>query len=111
MPRTARIKSKTGIYHVMLRGIGKQNIFEDDLDKQKFMMLLTEVKQKSQFSLYAYCLMNNHVHLLLKIGKDPLEIIIKRLGSNYAYWYNTRYERVGHLFQDRFKSEPVEDTV
>ena len=111
MPRTARIKSKTGIYHVMLRGIGKQNIFEDDLDKQKFMMLLTEVKQKSQFSLYAYCLMNNHVHLLLKIGKDPLEIIIKRLGSNYVYWYNTRYERVGHLFQDRFKSEPVEDAV
>ncbi len=67
MPRTARIKSKTGIYHVMLRGIGKQNIFEDELDKQKFMMLLTEAKQKSQFSLYAYCLMNNHVHLLLKI--------------------------------------------
>ena len=111
MPRTARIKSKTGIYHVMLRGIGKQNIFEDDLDKQKFMMLLTEAKQKSQFSLYAYCLMNNHVHLLLKTGKEPLEIIIKRIGSNYAYWYNTRYERIGHLFQDRFKSEPVEDEI
>ena len=111
MPRTARIKSKTGIYHVMLRGIGKQNIFEDDLDKQKFVALLAEVKQKSQFSLYAYCLMNNHVHLLLKVGKDPLEIIIKRLASNYVYWYNTRYERVGHLFQDRFKSEPVEDDV
>ena len=93
----------------MLRGIGKQNIFEDDLDKQKFLTLLAQCKEKGQFQLYAYCLMNNHVHLLLKTEKEPLAIIIKRLGSNYVYWYNTRYERVGHLFQDRFKSEPVED--
>ena len=95
----------------MLRGIGKQNIFEDDLDKKKFMQILAASKEKSGFELYAYCLMNNHVHLLLKVGNDPLEIIIKRIGSNYVYWYNTRYERVGHLFQDRFKSEPVENDV
>ena len=93
----------------MLRGIGKQNIFEDDLDKKKFMQILAEGKEKSGFRLYAYCLMNNHVHLLLKVEKEPLEIIFKRIGSNYVYWYNTRYERVGHLFQDRFKSEPVEN--
>ena len=111
MPRAARIKSETGVYHVMLRGIGKQNIFEDDLDKQKFLMLLAECKTKSGFNLYAYCLMNNHVHLLLKTGNEPLEIIFRRLGSNYVYWYNTRYERVGHLFQDRYKSEPVEDNA
>ena len=111
MPRAARRKSETGIYHVMLRGIGKQNIFEDDLDKKKFITILSECKEKSQFSLYAYCLMNNHVHLLLKTQGEPLEIIFKRIGSNYVYWYNTRYERVGHLFQDRFKSEPVEDEL
>lgn len=109
MPRTARQKSGTGIYHVMLRGIGKQNIFEDDLDKDSFLKILLESKEKSGFQLYAYCLMNNHVHLLIKEQKEPLEIIFKRIGSNYVYWYNTRYERVGHLFQDRFKSEPVED--
>ncbi len=109
MPRTARQTSSTGIYHAMLRGIGKQNIFEDDLDKERFLQILSESKEKSGFELYAYCLMNNHVHLLLKSQKDPLEIIFKRIGSNYVYWYNTRYERVGHLFQDRFKSEPVED--
>ena len=93
----------------MLRGIGKQNIFEDDLDKKKFIQILAESKEKSGFKLYAFCLMNNHVHLLLKVEKDPLEIIFKRIGSNYVYWYNTRYERVGHLFQDRFRSEPVEN--
>ena len=109
MPRMARLQSKTGIYHIMLRGIGKQNIFEDALDKQKFLDILFSCKQKSPFDLYAYCLMNNHVHLLLKTKDDPLETIFKRIGSNYVYWYNTRYERVGHLFQDRFKSEPVED--
>lgn len=111
MPRTARRPSVTGIYHVMLRGIGKQNIFEDDLDKKKFLKILSVSKEKSGFQLYAYCLMNNHVHLLLKVENDPLDIIMKRIGSNYVYWYNSRYERVGHLFQDRFKSEPVEDDV
>ena len=60
MPRTARQKSGTGIYHVMLRGIGKQNIFEDDLDKDSFLKILLESKEKSGFQLYAYCLMNNH---------------------------------------------------
>ena len=111
MPRTARRESKTGIYHVMMRGIGKQNIFEDEQDKEAFLDILFQSKQKSGFLLYAYCLMNNHVHLLLKTGDDPLEIIFKRIGSKYVYWYNTRYERVGHLFQDRFKSEPVENDV
>ena len=109
MPRTARRQSSTGIYHIMMRGIGKQNIFEDDLDKKKFIQILASTKEKSGFRLFAYCLMNNHVHLLLKAENDPPEIIIKRIGSNYVYWYNTRYERVGHLFQDRFKSEPVEN--
>ena len=85
MPRTARKPSNTGIYHVMLRGIGKQNIFEDDLDKKKFIQILAESKAKSEFKLYAFCLMNNHVHLLLKVEKDPLEIIFKRIGSNYAW--------------------------
>lgn len=109
MPRAARKKSETDIYHVMLRGIGKQNIFEDNRDKEKFLRILSDCKEKSGFSLFAYCLMNNHVHLLLKVNAEPLEVIFKRIGSNYVYWYNTRYERVGHLFQDRFKSEPVEN--
>ena len=109
MPRKARAKSITGIYHVMLRGINKQNIFEDDEDKQKFMQVFTLYKKTCEFEVYAYCLMNNHVHFLIKEGKEELSKIIKRIGTKYVYWYNWKYERTGHLFQDRFKSEAVED--
>ena len=97
MPRTARRKSETNIYHAMLRGIGKQNIFEDDLDKEKFLQILAEAKEKRHFALYAYCLMNKHVHLLLKTEDTPLEIIFKQIGSNYVYWYNTRYDDRGRF--------------
>ena len=108
MPRQQRIKSESGIYHIMLRGVNKQAIFQDDEDNLKFISILNECKAKSEFQLFAYCLMGNHVHILLQEGKEPLELIFKRLGSRYVYWYNTKYQRVGHLFQDRFKSEPVE---
>ena len=109
MPRTARETSSTGIYHVILRGINQQNIFEDDEDKTKFLLILREMKEACDFSLYAYALMSNHVHLLIKVGEQPLEHIFKRIGGKYVYWFNKKYQRTGHLFQDRFKSEPVED--
>ena len=108
MPRRAREKSRTNIYHVMLRGINRQTIFEDDEDMSVFVKELKRCKQKSDFRLYAFCLMPNHVHLLMETSREPLEIIFKRLGSRYAGWYNRKYERAGHLFQDRFRSEKVE---
>lgn len=61
-----------------------------------------------KFELFAYCLMGNHIHLLLKEGAESLEQIFKRLCGRFVYWYNIKYQRVGHLFQDRFKSEPVD---
>lgn len=109
MPRKARIKSQTGIYHVILRGINHQIIFEDCEDYQKYLELLKEYQEISGYKLYAYCLMDNHLHLLIKEGEEELGNIFKRLGSSYVYWYNWKYNRSGHLFQDRFKSEPVED--
>ena len=108
MPRRARELSRTNIYHVMLRGINRQTIFEDNEDMYVFMTELKRCKDISDFKLHAFCLMPNHIHLLLETGKEPLEIIFKRLGSRYAVWYNRKYERVGHLFQDRFRSEKVE---
>ena len=66
MARKAREKSESGIYHIMLRGINKQMIFEDDEDKIKFLDTLKEYKGKSGYKIYAYCLMGNHVHLLIK---------------------------------------------
>ena len=107
MPRQARKKSETGIYHVMLRGINQQQIFEDTEDYDKFLQILIDCKNISKFDLFAYCLMGNHIHLLIKEGTETLDQIFKRICVRFVYWYNTKYCRVGHLFQDRFKSEPV----
>ena len=109
MPRQARRKSESGIYHIMLRGINKQVIFEDEEDNFKFLETLKKYKAISGYKIFAYCLMSNHVHLLLKVEKEDIDLIIKRIASSYVYWYNWKYKRNGHLFQDRFKSEPVEN--
>ncbi|WP_129598518.1 transposase [Anaerophilus nitritogenes] len=108
MPRHAREKSNSGIYHIMLRGINKQNIFEDDEDRQKFIEVINRYKIVSEYEVYGYCLMDNHVHLLMKEFTESISTAIKRISSSYVYWYNDKYDRCGHLFQERFKSENVE---
>ncbi len=109
MPRKAITKGSTNIYHIMMRRINKQVIFEDDGDRRFFLKTLGHCKEVSGFRLYAFCLMSNHVHLLMETGEEPLETVFKRIGSGYVKWYNQKYQRVGHLFQDRFRSENVED--
>jgi len=109
MPRSVRKKSVTDTYHVMLRGIDRQVIFRDEEDYLRFLKVLSECKQLCGFELFAYCLMPNHIHLLLRVRSEPLDLVFRRLGSRFVYWYNLKYERVGHLFQDRYRSEPVED--
>lgn len=109
MPRTARKRSASGYYHVLIRGIGKQNIFEDDEDRQRFIDTLKRYKQELTFEIHAYCLMGNHIHILIKDIEDKLDLILKKIEGSYAYYFNWKYERVGHLFQDRFKSEVIED--
>lgn len=108
MPRDKRVKSKTGVYHVMMRGNERKEILRDVEDKDKFINIVLEKKQISGYELYAYCIMNNHVHLLIKEG-EPLSKLMKRINVSYAYYYNKKYDRVGHVFQDRYKSEPIED--
>lgn len=108
MPRQARTKSRSNIYHVMLRGVNKQVIFEEDEDRRVFLGLVRKCKEVSGFRLHAFCLMTNHVHLLIEPAGEPLDVIFKRVGSGYAFWYNKKYQRTGHLFQDRFRSENVE---
>lgn len=109
MPRTARKQSPTSIYHLMVRGINRDRIFEADEDKDHYLKILKEAKTKSDFELYSYILMDNHLHLLVRENTDSIGTIMKRIGIRYASWYNKRHERVGHLFQDRFKSEAIED--
>lgn len=109
MPREPRKRSKSGIYHIIMRGINRQTIFEDDEDCWKFIQTLQKYKEVSEYELYAYCLMGNHLHLLLKEGKESLEQVMRRICGSYVYWYNRKYERIGNLFQDRYGSEPVEN--
>ena len=111
MPRQARKKSESGIYHVMLRGINQQQIFEEPEDFEKFLQILKDCKAISGYKLFAYCLMGNHIHLLIKPEEESLEQAFKRIGGRFVYWYNVKYQRIGHLFQDRFRSEPVETDV
>lgn len=107
MARQARKRSNTGIYHVMLRGIDKRDIFLDDEDKEKFIKVLIKAKESGKFEMLGYCLMDNHVHILIKEDEE-LGTSIKRITVGYVGWHNNKYERTGHLFQNRYKSEPVE---
>ncbi len=93
----------------MLRGINGQVIFEDKEDKEKILEAIKAYKAISGYKVFAYCLMSNHIHLLLKAEKEDLDLIVKRIAGSYVYWYNWKYKRRGHLFQDRFKSEPIDD--
>lgn len=108
MPRHARLRSESGVYHVMWRGVDRQRIFLSDDDRIGFLEKLSAVKSRTDLQIYAYCLMSNHVHLLVKEQTEPLGTTMKRLGTSYVQWYNQRRDRVGHLFQGRYISEPVE---
>lgn len=109
MPRQSRKLSKSNTYHMMMRGNERKNIFLDEEDRLKFIDILKEKKKDEGFYLYAYCLMDNHIHLLVKEGKDNISRIAKRINTSYAYYFNKKYKRVGHVFQDRYKSEEIED--
>lgn len=106
MGRVARAKSETGIYHIMLRGIDKRNIFLDEDEYAAFLQYLKKTGEKIEFTIYAFCLMTNHIHLLLKT-ENPVGDVVKRVAVGYAQYHNIKNGRTGHLFQNRFRSEAV----
>lgn len=108
MPRQARIISETGMYHVILRGINKQDIFFDNQDRYKFINELIKTKEKYEYELLTYCLMPNHVHFELKDKNMQLSEIMKSLNISYSSYFNKKYDRVGHLFQNRYFSNPIQ---
>jgi len=93
----------------MLRGNERKKIFLDDGDHQRFLDILLKKKTETQLLIYAYCLMDNHIHLVLRDDQNELSTIMKGIATSYAMFFNVKYNRVGHVFQDRFKSEPIED--
>lgn len=109
MPRHSREKCASGIYHIMVRGINRQNIFNDEDDYIRYLDTIRRMKIDNRFELYCYCLMTNHVHLLIKEKGEDTSRVMKRIGTSYAFWYNSKYARVGHLFQDRYKSEGIDN--
>ena len=108
MPRQARAFSESGYYHVINRGIGRQILFEDGDDYLRFLDTLKRYKEEEHFELICYCLMENHFHLLVHT-ETGLDRIMKRICCSYAYYYNEKYGRSGHLFQERYRSEAIKD--
>lgn len=108
MARTPRQISETGVYHIILRGINKENIFLDTYDKQKMIKELKRTKEKYKYDIYAYCIMTNHIHLLLKDNQSNMSTAIQSFAVSYSSYFNKKYNRTGHLFQNRFKSKCVE---
>lgn len=92
----------------MLRGINREIIFHEEEDYQRFLAVLKQCKEIGGFELFGWCLMDNHVHLLIRAGNEPLSTVMKRIGCRYVFWFNRKNDRVGHLFQDRYRSEAVE---
>ncbi len=104
MPRKARAEVEGGLYHIITRGNNRRQIFNSPSDYEKFLSLLAVQKVKLPFFLYAYCLMSNHVHLLIERQASAVGRIMHRLLTGYAQYYNRRYRRVGHLLQGRHKA-------
>jgi len=90
----------------MLRGNERKDIFIDEEDKGKFIKTVIKKKANEVFILYAYCIMGNHLHLVIKEQKEQISKIIKKIATSYAYYFNNKYRRVGHVFQDRYKMKP-----
>lgn len=109
MSRKPRLRGGKGIYHIIVRGNNQQDIFYDDLDRSFFLNRLKKYTEELGIEVYSYCLMSNHVHLLVGNASEFMSKMIQKLLTSYVYMFNKKYNRTGHLFQGRFLSEPVED--
>ena len=109
MPRAARQFSGTDLYHISLRGNDKSDIFYDDQDRYVFLDKMEEIKKKFNFQVNAYCLMDNHFHIGIRIKGEFLSKSIQSLGIRYTSYFNKKYNRSGHLFESRFYSKKIEN--
>jgi putative transposase len=104
MPRKSRIDAAGALHHVMVRGIERGKVFRSDTDRNHFLERLGGILRETKTICYAWSLIPNHFHLLLRTHPVPISTFMRRLLTGYALWYNRRYRRHGHLFQNRFKS-------
>jgi REP element-mobilizing transposase RayT len=108
MTRSLRINLEGALYHVTVRGNEKKNIYRTDGDRHHFLSILADVAKKRGWACYAYCLMDNHYHLLIKVESPTLSQGMRDINSTYSQRFNRMHKRVGHLFQGRFHSAIIE---
>ncbi|ACM19499.1 transposase, Y1_Tnp domain-containing [Geotalea daltonii FRC-32] len=109
MARKPRIHHPGAFYHVILRGNGKQDIFFDDQDRYRLYLLLQESVERFRCRIHAFCLMSNHIHLVVQVSDIPLSRIMQNVSFRYTRWINWRHDRSGHLFQGRYKAILVDE--
>ncbi|WP_201715992.1 REP-associated tyrosine transposase [Rossellomorea arthrocnemi] len=109
MPRKPRVWYPGAMYHVTARGNRKNNLFRDRKDYQFYLTLLQKANEKLPFILHSYCLMPNHIHLIIETIEDPLSQIIHYVHSNYAKYFNKKYDYIGHVFQDRYFAKLIKN--
>ncbi len=111
MPRKSRIDAPGALHHIIVRGIERKKIFKDDTDRGKFLERLDAILSDTQTPCFAWSLIPNHFHLLLRTGSTPISSVMRRLLTGYAIYFNRRYRRSGHLFQNRYKSILCQEDV
>jgi REP element-mobilizing transposase RayT len=111
MARPLRLHVPGMLYHVMSRGNNKQAIFDDDRDYSRYVTLLASVTQRYRIACYGYCLLRNHVHLLIQPGEIPVARMMQHLNSEYCQTFNRRHARVGHVLQGRYQALLVDSDV
>lgn len=108
MPRQFRIWYPGATYHIYARGNRRGAIFTDDRDYLQYLKILENVRSNHSFTLHSYCMMTNHLHLLIETAATPIQMIMKDLHSRYAVYFNHRFEVDGHVFQGRYGSKVIE---
>lgn len=108
MANAPRKRAESGVYHVVVRGNGRQIIFYDDADRRTFLTMLARRMDENGVAVWAWCLMDNHVHLLVEDPENGLSHAMQALLTGYARYFNAKTGHVGHVFQQRFFSEPIE---
>ena len=110
MSRKARCYAQTSFFHVMTQGINKSFIFNNSIDIKYYIKILYQLKKDYCLEIIAYCIMNNHTHMLIKVEKiEELSRFMQRVNTKYGKYYNRKYDRVGYVFRDRYKAEGIYD--
>jgi REP element-mobilizing transposase RayT/DNA-binding transcriptional regulator YiaG len=109
VPRRPREKSQTDLYHIMMRGNNKNKIFQKDIYKRLYLNKMQAEISKNNIEIYAWCIMTNHIHIVLKGEKESISKSFQIINSYFAAKYNYFEKQIGHVFQDRFKSEIIEN--